>query len=173
MAKRLLTAWAIFAGGFIIVGGDLIAAAPQTGPAIMPTPGDNGPAAPHPSGHPSSMPVAPPANGQPSGQSPSNQSPSNQPTARLIKPRGDTHAADRPRPRPLDERCRPLKDQLEAALQKPGDAHRVFQARLAHNAGNRLCREGHADRGMAEFQRGLSYFQENPPSVAHDASSDR
>jgi hypothetical protein len=165
MAKRLLTAWAIFAGGLTVVGGDLIAAAqttpaPQTAPATMPAPGDNGPAAPHPS----SIPVVPPANGQP---------PSSQPTARLIKPRGETHATERPRPRPLDERCRPLKDQLEAALQKPGDAHRVFQARLAHNAGNRLCREGHADRGMAEFQRGLSYLQENPASVAHDASSDR
>ena len=86
------------------------------------------------------------------------------PPARLIKPktqRGDTRPAERTR-RPLDERCKPLKDQLDLALQKPGNQHRLFQARLAHNAGARLCREGHADKGIAELQRGLSYLQETP-----------
>jgi hypothetical protein len=86
------------------------------------------------------------------------------PPARLIKPKTthtETHLVDHPR-RPLDDRCRPLKDQLELALQKPGNQHRLFQARLAHNAGARLCREGHADKGIAELQRGLSYLQETP-----------
>jgi hypothetical protein len=82
------------------------------------------------------------------------------PPARLIKPRTEPHPVERAHPRPLDERCRPLKDQLEAELQRPGNAHRIFQARLAHNAGNRLCREGRVDRGMAEFQRGLSLLQD-------------
>ncbi|HTJ63356.1 MAG TPA: hypothetical protein VL899_06060 [Alphaproteobacteria bacterium] len=84
------------------------------------------------------------------------------PPARLIKPkapRGDAHPVERTR-HPLDERCKPLKDQLDLALQKPGNQHRLFQARLAHNAGSRLCREGHADKGIAELQRGLSYLQE-------------
>jgi hypothetical protein len=84
------------------------------------------------------------------------------PPARLIKRKSEPRPPERAHPRPLDERCRPPKDQLEAALQKPGNAHRLFQARLAYNAGNRLCRDGHAERGMAEFQRGLSYLQENP-----------
>ena len=61
---------------------------------------------------------------------------------------------------PVDERCKPLKEQLELALQRPGNQRRLFQAKLAHNAGTRFCREGHADKGMAEFQRGLSYLQD-------------
>jgi len=90
--------------------------------------------------------------------------PQNPPAARLIQPkagRTEPHLAERPRSRlgQLDERCRPLKDQLEAALQKPGNAHRLFQARLAHNAGTRLCREGRSEKGLAEFQKGLSYLQ--------------
>jgi len=60
----------------------------------------------------------------------------------------------------LDDRCKPLKEQLEGALQKPGNQHRLFQAKLAHNAGTRFCREGHPDRGIAEFQRGLSYLED-------------
>lgn len=86
------------------------------------------------------------------------------PAARLIKPRpGHTEArpAEHVR-RPLDDRCRPLKDQLELELQKTGNQRRLFQARLAHNAGSRLCREGRADKGIAEFQRGLSYLQDVP-----------
>lgn len=86
------------------------------------------------------------------------------PPARLIKPhppRNDAHPTERPR-RPVDDRCKPLKDQLELALQqKPGNQRRLFQARVAHNAGTRFCREGHPDKGMAEFQRGLSYLQDN------------
>ena len=84
------------------------------------------------------------------------------PPARLIKPhpaRPESHPVERAH-RPVDDRCKPLKDQLELALQKPGNQPRVFQARLAHNAGTRFCREGHADKGMAEFQRGLSYLQD-------------
>jgi hypothetical protein len=85
----------------------------------------------------------------------------------LIKPRATTHVETHPadhsaHQHPLDDRCRPLKDQLELALQKPGNQHRLFQARVAHNAGTRLCREGHADKGIAEMQRGLSYLQETP-----------
>jgi hypothetical protein len=87
------------------------------------------------------------------------------PPARLIKPRpghSETHpTAERAR-HPVDDRCKPLKEQLETALQKPGNQHRVFQAKLAHNAGTRFCREGSADKGIAEFQRGLSYLQETP-----------
>ena len=91
------------------------------------------------------------------------------PPARLIKPRtghAETHPVVRahPHPRPLDARCRPLKEQLELALQKPGNSHRQFQARVARNAGTRLCREGHADKGIAEFERGLSYLQDAPHS---------
>ena len=84
------------------------------------------------------------------------------PPARLIKPHpahAETHPVDRPH-RPVDDRCKPLKDELELALQKPGNQRRVFQAKLAHNAGTRFCREGHPDKGMAEFQRGLSYLQD-------------
>lgn len=87
------------------------------------------------------------------------------PAARLIKRKpghSETRPVDHPRPRPVDESCRPLKEQLEFQLQKAGNQHRVFQARLAHNAGTRFCREGHADKGIAEFQRGLSYLQEAP-----------
>jgi hypothetical protein len=83
------------------------------------------------------------------------------PPARLIKPhppRADARPAERPR-RPVDDRCKPLKEQLELALQKAGSQRRLFQAKLAHNAGTRFCREGHAEKGMAEFQRGLSYLQ--------------
>ena len=86
------------------------------------------------------------------------------PPARLIKPhppRTETHPVERPH-HPVDERCKPLKDELELALQRPGNQHRLFQAKLAHNAGTRFCREGHADKGMAEFQRGLSYLQDVP-----------
>lgn len=86
------------------------------------------------------------------------------PPARLIKPhppRGDSHPVERPR-HPVDDRCKPLKDQLELALQKPGNQRRLFQAKVAHNAGTRFCREGHPDKGMAEFQRGLSYLQDTP-----------
>ena len=85
------------------------------------------------------------------------------PPARLIKPhppRGEPHPVERPR-HPVDDRCKPLKEQLELALQKAGNQRRLFQARLAHNAGTRFCREGHPDKGMAEFQRGLSYLQEH------------
>jgi hypothetical protein len=84
------------------------------------------------------------------------------PPARLIKPHpahSDAHPVERPH-HPVDDRCKPLKDQLETALQKPGNQHRLFQAKLAHNAGTRFCREGHPDKGMAEFQRGLSYLQD-------------
>jgi hypothetical protein len=84
------------------------------------------------------------------------------PPARLIKPhppRGDSHPVERPR-HPVDDRCKPMKDQLELELQKPGNQRRLFQAKLAHNAGTRFCREGHPDKGMAEFQRGLSYLQD-------------
>jgi hypothetical protein len=84
------------------------------------------------------------------------------PPARLIKPhppRTDPRPVERTH-RPLDERCKPLKDELELALQQPGNQHHLFQAKLAHNAGTRFCREGHADKGMAEFQRGLSYLQD-------------
>jgi hypothetical protein len=87
------------------------------------------------------------------------------PVARLIKPRPghtDTHPVERIHPRPLDERCHPLKDQLELELQKTGNQRRLFQARLALNAGTRFCREGRADKGIAEFQRGLSYLQDVP-----------
>ncbi|MDB5396108.1 MAG: hypothetical protein JWM91_3614 [Rhodospirillales bacterium] len=86
------------------------------------------------------------------------------PPARLIKPRPrhvETHPAERIR-HPLDDRCRPLKDQLELELQKNGNQRRQFQARLAHNAGTRLCREGRAEKGIAELQRGLSYLQDFP-----------
>jgi len=86
------------------------------------------------------------------------------PPARLIKPhppRTDAHPVERPR-HPVDDRCKPLKDQLEVALQKAGNQRRLFQAKVAHNAGTRFCREGHADKGMAEFQRGLSYLQDTP-----------
>jgi len=89
----------------------------------------------------------------------------NPPAARLIKPRPDARPVERvrPKPAPLDERCRALKDQLEGALQRSANAHRVFQARLAHNAGTRLCREGQPERGMAEFQKGLSYLPDYRP----------
>lgn len=84
------------------------------------------------------------------------------PPARLIRPRAEPRPAERIRPRlePVDERCRLLKEQLEGALLRSPNSHRVFQARLAHNAGTRLCREGQVERGMAEFQKGLSYFPE-------------
>jgi hypothetical protein len=87
------------------------------------------------------------------------------PPARLIKPRPghtEAHPATERAHRPVDDKCKPLKDQLELALQKPGNQHRVFQAKLAHNAGTRFCRDGSADKGIAEFQRGLSYLQDTP-----------
>ena len=107
---------------------------------------------------PASSPAAP-------AQSPATADPQSPPAARLIKPRPghvDSHPVDRAAHRPLDEKCKPLKDQLEVELQKNGNQHRLFQARLAHNAGTRFCREGHADKGIAEFQRGLSYLQVAP-----------
>jgi hypothetical protein len=88
--------------------------------------------------------------------------PQSPPPARLIKPHPahtDAHPVERPH-HPVDDRCKPLKDQLETALTKPGNQHRLFQAKLAHNAGTRFCREGHPDRGIAEFQRGLSYLED-------------
>jgi hypothetical protein len=88
--------------------------------------------------------------------------PQSPPPARLIKPHPahtDAHPVERPH-RPLDDRCKPLKDELETALTRPGNQHRLFQAKLAHNAGTRFCREGHPDRGIAEFQRGLSYLED-------------
>ena len=91
--------------------------------------------------------------------------PQTPPAARLIKPRPghvDVHPAERNQKRPLDDRCRPLKEQLELELQKNGSHRRLFQARVAHNAGTRFCREGHAEKGIAEFQRGLSYLQDVP-----------
>lgn len=98
----------------------------------------------------------------PQVQPPAVVDPQSPPPARLIKPHPahtDAHPVERPH-HPVDDRCKPLKDELELALQKPGNQHRVFQAKLAHNAGTRFCREGHPDRGMAEFQRGLSYLQD-------------
>ncbi len=106
-----------------------------------------------------------PATASPNGAAPAANGPApsaQTPPARLIKHRGEAHAAEHAHPRPLDDRCRPLNDELETALQKQGNAHRLFQARVAHNAGNRLCRDGHPDRGIAELERGLSYLQENP-----------
>jgi hypothetical protein len=88
------------------------------------------------------------------------------PVCRLIRPRPghvEPRAVERPRPRPpLDDRCRPLKELLEMELQRSGSARGAFQARVAHNAGSRLCREGHPEKGIAEFQRGLSYLQGGP-----------
>ncbi len=93
---------------------------------------------------------------------PGRPTPQSPPPARLIKPHPahtDAHPVERPH-HPVDDRCKPLKDQLELALQKPGNQHRLFQAKLAHNAGTRFCREGHPDKGIAEFQRGLSYLED-------------
>ena len=162
MAKRLLIIWALVAGA---VGGAEAQTIDASGPgapnSVKPlqvaqisgsqsAPGQNPQAA-----------QSAPAQTSPA-QASSAQPPAPQvPPARLIKRRTDLKPADRSHPRPLDERCRSPKDQLEAVLQKPGNAHRLFQARLAYNAGNRLCRDGHAERGMAEFQRGLSYLEEN------------
>jgi hypothetical protein len=84
------------------------------------------------------------------------------PSARLIKPRSgqaEPHPIERAR-HPLDERCRAAKDQLEAVLQNNAGHRRIFQARLAHNAGVRLCREGSAEKGILELRRGLSYLQD-------------
>ncbi|MDB5393670.1 MAG: hypothetical protein JWM91_1176 [Rhodospirillales bacterium] len=86
------------------------------------------------------------------------------PAARLIKPhpgRVEARPAERIH-HPLDDRCRPLKERLEFELQKNGNQRRLFQARLAHNAGTRLCREGHAETGISELQRGLSFLQDVP-----------
>ena len=164
MAKRLLAAWAILASGLMVgraaIATDLSVSSPPAA-AVQAAQSDGSAPATQPvqpgtgqSGQAALQPPAPPQ----SGQTP----PAQTPPARLIKKRGEAHATERTHPHPLDERCKPLKDELEAALQKPGNAHRLFQARLAHNAGNRLCSEGHPDRGIAELQRGLSYLQENP-----------
>jgi len=139
MAKLLLIVCAIFACGLVPVYAQTTATNP-TSPAVAPAPTNPGAA------------TTP-------GEGPS------PPPARLIKPRATTHTETHPvehtsHQHPLDDRCRPLKDQLELALQKPGNQHRLFQARVAHNAGSRLCREGHAEKGIAEMQRGLSYLQE-------------
>jgi hypothetical protein len=140
MAKLLLSVCAIFACGLLPVYAQTPA---PTSPSSSPTPAVVSGATTAPTDGPSP------------------------PPARLIKPRATAHAETHPtdhtiRQHPLDDRCRPLKDQLEVALQKPGNQHRLFQARVAHNAGARLCREGHADKGIAEMQRGLSYLQETP-----------
>ena len=87
------------------------------------------------------------------------------PAASLIKPRSgkaDPHSGERVRPKagPIDDRCKPLKNELESALQRQDNARRNFQARLAHNAGSRLCRVGQAEKGMAEFRKGLSYLED-------------
>jgi hypothetical protein len=83
-----------------------------------------------------------------------------QPPARLIRPKADQSHPPHAHLGPLDDRCRPLKDELEAALARSGKNSRAFQARLAHNAGTRLCREGRSDKGLAELERGLSYLQD-------------
>jgi len=152
MARRLLIIWAIVAGA---VGGAQALAADAPGTAAQ------GAAQPAQSGGGAETPgsAAPPTS-QPQSSS-TTTVPPQVPPARLIKHKGEAKPPARAHPRPLDERCRAPKDQLDAVLQKPGNAHRLFQAKLAYNAGNRLCREGHVDRGMAEFQRGLSYLQEN------------
>ncbi len=85
-----------------------------------------------------------------------------EPPAQLIRPKVDQPRPAHPHLGPVDDRCKPLKDQLEAALQKSVKSSRSFQARVAHNAGTRFCREGRADRGLAELQRGLSYLQAEP-----------
>jgi hypothetical protein len=85
------------------------------------------------------------------------------PAARLIKPRkGELRPTERPRPRlgPIDDRCKPLKLQLDGELTHSSNAHRAFQARVARNAGTRLCRDGQVEKGMAEFRKGLSYLEE-------------
>jgi len=144
MAKLLLFVCALIAGGFAV-------AQAQTTPT-QPTPAQSA----------STQPAAAQAAIAPA-QPPATPDPQSPPAARLIKPRpghSETHpAAERPH-HPVDDRCKPLKDQLELGLQKPGNQHRLFQARLAHNAGTRFCREGHADKGIAEFERGLSYLQD-------------
>ena len=134
MAKLLLIVCALIAGSFAVAQ----AQTTQTQP-------------------PATQAAVAPA--QPSA-TPDPQSP---PAARLIKPRpghSEAHPAAERAHHPVDDRCKPLKDELELGLQKPGNQHRLFQARLAHNAGTRFCREGHADKGIAEFQRGLSYLQD-------------
>jgi hypothetical protein len=86
------------------------------------------------------------------------------PPGRLIKPRANRAEPRSPetarrRAGPIDESCRELKQELETAIrQQQPRQRRGFQAQLAHNAGTRLCREGQADKGMAEFRKGLSYF---------------
>ena len=81
------------------------------------------------------------------------------PPARLIKPRQKLEARPFVR-RPVDERCRALKQELEGELVRLGNTRKTFQARLAHNAGTRLCRDGQVEKGMAEFRKGLSYLDE-------------
>ena len=90
-----------------------------------------------------------------------NAADSNPPSAQLIKPHSKstrTVAAVHPPAGPVDERCKPLKQELESTLKQHGRSRKGFQAQLAHNAGTRLCRVGQAEKGMAEFRKGLSYF---------------
>ena len=112
------------------------------------------------SGDPVAIPPTVPA---PSA-APTQASPPAPPAARLIKPRqyrGELRTGERIRPRPpVDDRCRALKQELEGELARPGNPRRTFQARLAHNAGTRLCRDGQVEKGMAEFRKGLSYLEE-------------
>ena len=86
------------------------------------------------------------------------------PPARLIKPRQKVEPQKlEAKPavrRPVDERCRALKQELEGELVRLGNTRKTFQARLAHNAGTRLCRDGQVEKGMAEFRKGLSYLDE-------------
>ena len=134
MAKLLLIVCALIVGGFVSAQAQTAPAQPQV--------------------------VQPPATSDQPSTTPDSQPP---PAARLIKPRpnhAEAHPTTERAHHPVDDRCKPLKDQLESALQKPGNQHRLFQAKLAHNAGTRFCREGHADKGIAEFQRGLSYLQD-------------
>lgn len=154
MARRPLLASAILVGAVALAVGPINAQSDgarldEAQPAIIPGPST------------AAIPAVTLPNGSPAAQG-SLAASVQMPTASLIKKHAAApHTTDHAHAKPLDERCKPLEEQLQSALQRPGNAHRLFQARLAFNAGNRLCRVGHADRGMAEFQKGLSYLQEN------------